>query len=46
MATPTGITQKKSLKEIIAEEYKKCASDPIHFMKTPFPISGKNINWI
>ena len=26
----TGITQKKSLKEIIADEYKKCAVDPIH----------------
>jgi hypothetical protein len=23
----------KSLKEIIAEEYKKCATDPVHFMK-------------
>ena len=32
-ATSAGITQKKSLKEIISEEYKKCASDPIHFMK-------------
>ena len=29
----TGVIQKKSLKEIIAEEYKKCAVDPIHFMK-------------
>ena len=29
----TGVIQKKSLKEIIAEEYKKCASDPIHFMR-------------
>jgi hypothetical protein len=25
--------QKKSLKEIIKEEYKKCSQDPIHFMK-------------
>jgi hypothetical protein len=45
MATPTGITQKKSLKEIIAEEYKKCASDPIHFMKKycmiQHPVRGK-----
>ena len=24
---------KKSLKEIIAEEYRKCAMDPVHFMK-------------
>lgn len=24
---------KKTLKDIIAEEYKKCATDPIHFMK-------------
>jgi len=24
---------KKSIKEIIAEEYKKCASDPVHFMR-------------
>ena len=23
----------KSLKEIIADEYKKCATDPVHFMK-------------
>ena len=45
MATPTGITQKKSLKEIIAEEYKKCAVDPIHFMKKycmiQHPVRGK-----
>jgi hypothetical protein len=36
---------KKSLKEIIAEEYKKCASDPIHFMKKycmiQHPVRGK-----
>jgi hypothetical protein len=41
----TGITQKKSLKEIIAEEYKKCALDPIHFMKKycmiQHPVRGK-----
>ncbi len=41
----TGITQKKSLKEIIAEEYKKCAIDPIHFMKKycmiQHPVRGK-----
>jgi hypothetical protein len=41
----TGITQKKSLKEIIAEEYKKCAVDPIHFMKKycmiQHPVRGK-----
>ncbi len=41
----TGITQKKSLKEIIAEEYKKCATDPIHFMKKycmiQHPVRGK-----
>ena len=41
----TGITQKKSLKEIIADEYKKCAVDPIHFMKKycmiQHPVRGK-----
>ena len=41
----TGITQKKSLKDIIAEEYKKCAVDPIHFMKKycmiQHPVRGK-----
>jgi hypothetical protein len=41
----TGITQKKSLKEIISEEYKKCAVDPIHFMKKycmiQHPVRGK-----
>ena len=41
----TGITQKKSLKEIVAEEYKKCAVDPIHFMKKycmiQHPVRGK-----
>jgi len=41
----TGITQKKSLKDIIAEEYKKCATDPIHFMKKycmiQHPVRGK-----
>jgi len=41
----TGIIQKKSLKEIIAEEYKKCAVDPIHFMKKycmiQHPVRGK-----
>ena len=40
-----GITQKKSLKEIISEEYKKCATDPIHFMKKycmiQHPVKGK-----
>jgi hypothetical protein len=40
-----GITQKKSLKDIIAEEYKKCAVDPIHFMKKycmiQHPVRGK-----
>ena len=25
--------EKKSLKEIIKEEYKKCAVDPVHFMR-------------
>ena len=25
--------QKKTLKQIIAEEYKKCSTDPVHFMK-------------
>ena len=25
--------QKKSLKEVIAEEYRKCAADPVYFMK-------------
>ena len=24
---------KKSLKEIISDEYKKCSQDPIHFMR-------------
>ncbi|MEY3811942.1 MAG: hypothetical protein RIT11_1065, partial [Pseudomonadota bacterium] len=41
----TGITQKKSLKEIISDEYKKCAVDPIHFMKKycmiQHPVRGK-----
>jgi len=45
MAQNLGITQKKSLKEIIAEEYKKCASDPIHFLKKycmiQHPVRGK-----
>ena len=45
MAQNLGITQKKSLKEIIAEEYKKCAVDPIHFMKKycmiQHPVRGK-----
>ena len=45
MAQNLGITQKKSLKEIIAEEYKKCATDPIHFMKKycmiQHPVRGK-----
>jgi hypothetical protein len=40
-----AITQKKSLKDIIAEEYKKCAVDPIHFMKKycmiQHPVRGK-----
>ena len=39
------IQNKKSLKQIIAEEYKKCASDPIHFMKKycmiQHPVRGK-----
>ena len=39
------IVQKKSLKDIIAEEYKKCAVDPIHFMKKycmiQHPVKGK-----
>ena len=38
-------TQKKSLKEIIAEEYKRCAQDPIYFMKKycmiQHPVRGK-----
>jgi hypothetical protein len=37
--------QKKSLKQIIAEEYKRCASDPIYFMKKycmiQHPVRGK-----
>jgi len=37
--------QKKSLKQIIAEEYQKCASDPIYFMKKyckiQHPVRGK-----
>ncbi len=37
--------QKKSLKEIIAEEYKRCAQDPIYFMKKycmiQHPVRGK-----
>jgi len=41
----TSIAPKKSLKEIIAEEYKKCAVDPIHFMKKycmiQHPVRGK-----
>jgi hypothetical protein len=41
----TGITQKKTLKQIVAEEYKKCAVDPIHFMKKycmiQHPVRGK-----
>jgi hypothetical protein len=45
MTQNLGITQKKSLKEIIAEEYKKCATDPIHFMKKycmiQHPVRGK-----
>jgi hypothetical protein len=36
---------KKSLKQIIAEEYKRCATDPIHFMKKycmiQHPVRGK-----
>ena len=36
---------KKSLKEIIAEEYRKCALDPIYFMKKyciiQHPVRGK-----
>ena len=40
-----GIQQKKSLKQIIGEEYIKCASDPIHFMKKycmiQHPVKGK-----
>ena len=39
------LQNKKSLKQIIAEEYKKCASDPIHFMKKycmiQHPVRGK-----
>jgi hypothetical protein len=39
------LAQKKSLKEIIAVEYKKCASDPIYFMKKycmiQHPVRGK-----
>ena len=38
-------TQKKSLKAIIAEEYQRCASDPIYFMKKycmiQHPVRGK-----
>ena len=37
--------QKKNLKQIIAEEYQKCAKDPIHFMKKycmiQHPVRGK-----
>jgi hypothetical protein len=40
-----GIQQKKSLKQIIGEEYIKCASDPIHFMRKycmiQHPVKGK-----
>ena len=40
------IQNKKSLKQIIAEEYKKCATDPIHFMKKycmiQHPVRGKD----
>ena len=39
------MAQKKSLKAIIAEEYKKCASDPIYFMRKycmiQHPVRGK-----
>jgi hypothetical protein len=39
------LAQKKSLKAIIAEEYQKCASDPIYFMKKyckiQHPVRGK-----
>lgn len=39
------IVQKKSLKDIISDEYKKCAVDPIHFMKKycmiQHPVKGK-----
>ena len=38
-------TQKRTLKQIIAEEYQKCASDPIYFMKKyckiQHPVRGK-----
>ena len=27
------MTTKKSLKQIVAEEYAKCAQDPVHFMR-------------
>jgi hypothetical protein len=36
---------KKTLKEIISEEYRKCAGDPIYFMKKycviQHPVRGK-----
>ena len=39
------MAQKATLKQIIAEEYKKCASDPIYFMKKycmiQHPVRGK-----
>ena len=39
------VQQKKTLKEIIKEEYQKCASDPIYFMKKycmiQHPVRGK-----
>src|SRR5210317_2319717 len=39
------MAQKKTLKQIIAEEYQKCASDPIYFMRkycmTQHPVRGK-----
>ena len=39
------MAQKKTLKEIIKEEYQKCASDPIYFMKKycmiQHPVRGK-----
>jgi hypothetical protein len=39
------LAKKASLKQIIAEEYKKCASDPIYFMKKycmiQHPVRGK-----
>jgi phage terminase large subunit-like protein len=42
---PNIIQPKKSLKQIVAEEYVKCSQDPVHFMKKycmiQHPVRGK-----